>query len=67
MLICVLSQPAARSITMPDMSDLFVMAFIPVLILVAAYGVGFYVLYLFYKQLRGIRQALDKIADRDSA
>ncbi len=52
---------------MPDMSDLFVMAFIPVLILVAAYGVGFYVLYLFYKQLRGIRQALDKIADRDSA
>ena len=32
----------------------------------AFYGAIFYITYLFYKQIRGIRQALDRIADKDT-
>ncbi len=51
---------------MLDMSDLLWKAFFPLMIVIATYGVAFYVVYLFYEQLRGIRQALDKIADREA-
>ena len=51
---------------MTDMWDVFFRV-LPALVIVAAfYGVFFFVVYLFYKQLRGIRQALDRIADKGS-
>ena len=65
-LVCLVSQSAARNLSMPYFSDWFLMVLPALLIVFAAYGVGFYVVYLFYKQLRGIRQALDRIADRDA-
>ena len=51
---------------MRDMWDVFFMALPPLVIVTAAYGVFFYVVYLFYKQLRGIREALERIADKGS-
>lgn len=43
-----------------------ILAAILSLIALAFYGVIFYITYLFYKQIRGIRQALDRIADKDT-
>lgn len=43
-----------------------ILAAILSLIGLAFYGVIFYITYLFYKQIRGIRQALDRIADKDT-
>ena len=50
---------------MPDSLVPLVSSLVGLLVL-AFYGVVFYVVYLFYKQLRGIRQALDRIADKDT-
>ena len=65
MLICGVSRPAAGKLAMPDSLVPLVSSLVGLLVL-AFYGVVFYVVYLFYKQLRGIRQALDRIADKDT-
>lgn len=65
MLICGVPRPAAGKLAMPDSLVPLVSSVVGLLVL-AFYGVVFYVVYLFYKQLRGIRQALDRIAAKDT-